>query len=132
MANFALLEISASGSSVKFYKLVSNGRCLFDKFRKECEKSQYRKNLADADAIIDSLSRGEIVPPKKHSKLKHRDKNDNIEDFEIRCGRVRVYYFIDPQNGSIVVLGNIKEEKEQKSDIRTLRRLKHEYINSKT
>jgi len=104
------LEQVAEGT-VKFFKLLENGRCPFDEF---CETIQREGNLngylrqifliMDRVATERPISEGMIRP------LKGGIKNE----FEFRKGPLRVYFIKDPQ-GHIVISGGKKTA--QKKDI---------------
>lgn len=132
MSTFALIEISPTNAPYKFYKLVINSKCEYDKFQIKIEHTEFKNALGEIQLMIDRLAIGLEIPPKRITELTGRKLNDKIRDFEIRSGRLRVYYFTDPKTGSIIVLGGIKDKKTQKKDIETLRRIKNDFINRPT
>jgi hypothetical protein len=112
---------------VGFYKLSINGKCPFDTFHLEVgNRKQYLEELNSIYLYIDYVSRGEKVPDSKFKELK-RDKKDKIKDYEFRSRNLRVYVIKDSL-GKVIVLGGYKSN--QTSDLKRLRRIKKEYLNS--
>jgi hypothetical protein len=127
MRNFALLNIDQVKGRIKFYKLVINGECAFDRFCENFTRKQDEKKLIRILARMESLSNHGRLGPSQFSELA-RSANDKIKDYEIKVKPYRVYFFKD-DCGYIVVLGGTKNS--QPRNINNLRNIKQEYFESK-
>ncbi len=116
------------------YKLRVDGRCHFDEFWEEMEKTgSQNKALEKMQAIMVQLCQGQRLPTTWFQELKHRGKNDPYPDFEIRSKRLRLYLFEDENTGKIIVLGELKKgNKTQDKAIKKMREIKLAYFASKT
>ena len=130
---FAEVKIEVEGAREHFYKLVVDGKCLIDEFWNTTRKDgNYEDDLDKVQVIIEKMSKGEPIPPKLFKELSGRKKNDPVKDYEIEVKKIRIYLFKFEKVGKIVVLGALKDPKEQLSDIQQMRRLKRAYIDSKS
>ena len=129
MRKFALIKIEQVKGKINFLKLEIDGKCEFDEFCEALESTEERKVLISIYAIMDSVANLNLLPKTKFRELKGRRTSDKIKDYEIKKDTIRVYLFKDDA-GNIVVFGSSK--KIQKEDIARLRRLKEEYVKSKS
>ncbi|MBK8042876.1 MAG: hypothetical protein IPK21_09530 [Haliscomenobacter sp.] len=84
----------------------------YDAFCKELRNSGNQNDaLNKIRIILTFLSQGERVSAGWFQELKHRGKDDPYPDYEIRAKQVRVYLFEDTEKGRIIVLGEVKTEK---------------------
>lgn len=114
-----------------FLKLEVDGKCAYDIFQEKMKKSgNTKKDLTKISATMLLLAEGHESPNLK--RLKGRtEKEDPHIDYEIKCGRLRVYLFEDDE-GKIIVLGELKKDiKGQKKNISKMRQLKIEYFEEK-
>jgi hypothetical protein len=112
MSKFALTEITTVKGKQKFYKLIKDGTCEFDKFEEEAVKN-YPKELNSLYHRMDEISRGELLPETQKRKIKGKIKS--ISEYEVKTKNLRVYYFIEKNTGNIVIIGGYK--KNQIKDI---------------
>jgi hypothetical protein len=131
MAEFALEKIEILHSRLNIFKLLINGKCLFDEFWKDVERfGGYEKELDTIQAIIERKAQLQPVSPEKYKELKGRKKNDPHKDYEIRTPNLRVYLFKQEKTGHIIVLGAIKTPKGQDQDIDRMRGIKKRYFEN--
>lgn len=129
MKKFEIKEIEILNSKVRFYKLINNGRCLYDEFEEEIiMNGNYQDELDTIQAIIERVAQMLPISPNKF-KLLSRNKKDPYPDYEIKSNRLRVYLFKQQKTGNIIVLGGIKTTEGQKRDIEKMRKIKKEYFN---
>jgi hypothetical protein len=126
MSKFALIEIEAVKGKQKFYKLEKDGVCEFDIFETEARKF-YNSQINSIYHRMDALAQGKRLPIQQFRVLK--GGLENITECELKTKNLRVYYFIDKANGSIVITGGYK--KEQKKDINRFRGVINKYLESK-
>lgn len=115
-----------------FFKLKVDGKCEYDIFYKKMEKAgNTKKDLNKISSTMVLLAEGHESANLK--KLKGRTESvDSYMDYEIKCGRLRVYLFEDEEEGKIIVLGELKKDaKGQKKNIAKMRKLKLEYFKEK-
>jgi hypothetical protein len=127
MRNFVLHKIDQVKGKISFYRLEIDGRCEFNDFCNELEMTGKTNVLATILAIMDSVANLQFLPKTKYRELKGRLKSDKVKDFEVKKDEYRVYLFkID--DGNIVAFGGYK--KDQKEDIKRLRRIKSEFVKA--
>jgi putative component of toxin-antitoxin plasmid stabilization module len=125
MNRFEIREISEVSGLNKIYKLLINGKCEFDEFIEQIKaEGTYSKELDQIQAHLEDLGNNNPIPHNKFKEL-HRDKKDNLKDFEIRTNHLRVYLIREKQRDKLIILAGKKTT--QKSDIKRLRKLKKEY-----
>lgn len=129
MPKFALIRIDQVKGKINFYKLGIDGKCDFDEFCEAFETADEKKILLTLYAIMDSVANLSLLPKTKFRELKGRKRSDKTKDYEIKKDTIRIYLFKDVV-GNIVVFGSSKQN--QKEDIARLRKLKEEYIKSKS
>ena len=131
MSRFELKKIECIPENFReelFFKLEVDGKCEYDVFQEKMQKSgNTKKDLNKINSTMVLLAEGHESANLK--KLKGRaEKSDPYMDYEIKCGRLRVYLFEDEKEGKIIVLGELK--KDAKS-IAKMRELKLEYFKEK-
>ena len=121
------VEKGESEISTNLLKLEVNGKSLFDEFLNVSPKKvTKKKNIIDElEAYLTLLIQGEEVPPNKMHSI-------GSNEFEIRIKRTRLYFFYDPPDNNIVVLGHYnKRDDNQQAYIDKFRELKSKYLNQK-
>jgi hypothetical protein len=135
MPKFALAPIEGlpPKPAEPFFKLLINGRCAFDEFWSQMEKSgNQRKSLDRLQAFMVLKSNGERLPVGKFKMLKGRKKGDVHPDFEFKVDQLRLYLFEDKEAGKVIVLGELKKGKNtQDRAIAHLRAIKLAYFVAK-
>jgi hypothetical protein len=109
------------------FKLEFNGKCLFDQFVNISRKKVNKRDdiLEEISAYLTLIIEGATLPPKK---LKPIGSNE----YEIRVGRTRLYFFLEPPDRKIVVLGHYNKRKDDQDDyINKFKRIKTQYLNQK-
>lgn len=128
MRIFALNKIEQVKGRINFFKLLIDNKCEFDEFCELLEKRRDESKLRSIFGIMESVSSLNRLPETKFRELKGRPTGDNVKEYEIKKKPYRVYLFKD-DDGNIVVFGSSKTR--QKKDIKRLREIKHEYLESK-
>lgn len=126
MSEFTLERIDAVKGKIRIYKLLIDNSCEFDLFCASLETKKRESIIGSIFSTLEAYSNLQMLPEKRFKELK-RPKSDPLKDYEIKLGSYRVYLFKDPQGG-IVVFGAMKST--QKKDIKRLRSIKLEYINT--
>jgi len=126
MSKFDVEKLKVSGVT-PFYKLLINGKCLFDDYINELKKAGNMKTeIGSIYNIIDCISiykMGECETPKE--KFKALKGFGKVIDFEIRKKGIRVYVSIY-LDGYLLFFGGKKEN--QKRDIDLMRSIKREFL----
>jgi len=126
MQDFRLLDIEEIQGLFRFYKLVKNSICQFDDFESLINnEGTYATELNRAKAIMEDFANKLSLPITKLRPLT-QDRNEKFKEYEIKTENLRVYFFILPGRGDIVVLGGKKTK--QKKDIKIFRKIKNEYL----
>lgn len=110
---------------IDYFKLVKNGKSLFDDFISVNPKkvNNKKKIIEELDAYLTLLIEGEDIPPNKLHKI-------GSNEFEIRVNRTRLYFFFDHPNRNIIVLGHYNKKKDDQQEyIDKFRKLKNQYFN---
>ncbi len=126
MSKFALLKIDTVKGDRKFSKLEIDGYCEFDDYEVNV-RVNYDSQMNSIYHRMDSLSRGEKLPPKQFRILKGGLKN--VTECEIKTDNLRVYYYIDKKDGNIIIIGGYK--KGQEKDINRFRGIIKRYHETK-
>lgn len=121
--------VEAFDSPIKYRlcKLIFNNYCGFDEFlnTKPKEVANKKKIISELDGILILLIEGETVP---RNKIKPIGSNE----FEIKMGRTRLYFFFEHPDKNIIVLGHYnKSSNDQQDYINKFRSIKKEYLKSK-
>lgn len=119
---------------VSFLKI--DGKAHYLAFEKSMRKAGRRKELDLLAARFESLALGEPLPPNAINPIKGRPSDDDWEEFELRNKSIRVYLFVKPPNGNIIVMGEYKKgAKDQRKTIAEFQQIKQafktQYLNSK-
>jgi putative component of toxin-antitoxin plasmid stabilization module len=128
MVKFALKEIQEINGKINFFKLLIDGKCLFDEFE---ALIQMEGNLASELRTIQTrlyeISDCKSLP---NTKFKDITPENNInKEYEIKTHHLRVYLFHEKNTGRVIVCGGKK--RTQKSDIKQFRNIKKKYFNNK-
>jgi len=111
----------------KLCKLIQNNQSGFDDFintkAKDVSNKEYIIEVLDSILIL--LIQGEPIPPNKVKSI-------GSNEFEIRIGRTRLYFFLDHPDKKIIVLGHYnKSSNDQQKYIEKFRIIKQGYLKSK-
>jgi hypothetical protein len=108
--------------------LTVDGKALYPAFEKTMRKAGKRKELDLLAARFESLALGESLPPNAIKPIKGRPAGDDWEEFELRNKSLRVYLFVKPPNGNIIVMGEYKKgAKDQRKTIAEFQELKQAF-----
>ena len=130
MHRFALKKVEGIRGRIDFYFLVIDGKCEADDFLNKLIHTGRNKDVGKLYSIIEGIASGMRLPPNRHKELQGRAKNDNVKDYEIKNGDLRLYYF-EISTGKIVVIGANKNKiTAQRKDIKRFREIKLEYLKS--
>jgi putative component of toxin-antitoxin plasmid stabilization module len=126
MSKFALVKIEAVFGRISFFKLMIDGKYLFDQFEFMINREgNMEKHLLSTYVIMTRVANGELLP---HTKFKDiTPKGEKIKEFEIKKGDLRIYLI--KEEGHVIILGGKKNS--QKEDIRKFRSIKKRYLESK-
>ena len=114
MINFATKLISEIDGKIKFYKLIKDGKCEFDEFYSQIQKtSNLNKELVNMQVVMQQISDMEMLPKTKFRNL--TPSKETIKEYEIKTKNLRVYLFHDEYKGRIIVCGGKKTT--QKKDL---------------
>lgn len=129
MAEFKLIPVETSEeASQKIYLLEIDGETPFINFEKKMRRAGMRRELAKIREHFESLASGLLVPPNSIKTIKGKQTEDDWKEFELRQKSLRVYFFIIPPDGKVVVLGEYKKgSKEQRKTIERFQYLKSEF-----
>lgn len=143
MSTFGIKKIMAIKGKQQFYQLTIDDHPdltgaiseeevnerktgVLDIYEKNLEKS-YRKNLIQIYNIMERVANNVHVPGDKYHEMTGRDKSDPHKDYEFKHGDLRVYA-IKTSSGKVIILCGYKNS--QSSDIRQMRQLKKQFLNS--
>lgn len=105
------------------YKLIINGRCEFDKFYEKTMRSG--NNRLHMEKAINYLRLRAV----DNLNVPNRIKFLGPDEFEVKAKQIRLYAFILPKRGDIIVLGEIKKGKDKQSkNIERMREIKIEFL----
>lgn len=110
---------------------------LYPTFEEAMRKAGKRKELDILAARFESLALGDSLPPNAIKPIKGRPSDDDWEEFELRNKSLRVYLFVKPPNGNIIVMGEYKKgAKDQRKTISEFQQLKQafkaQYLSEKS
>lgn len=92
-----------NNSQYKFYKLYIDGKCQFDEFLKEIERSKSDKKLFKyIISYMDGITDQNRFP---FTKFNHIHDEDRHDIFEFKKDRIRVYVIKQKPNFYIVIGG---------------------------
>ncbi len=129
MHKFALQHIEEIHGTIRFYKLLIDGKCPFDEFTYTITTEGNLKNqLERIQTRMLAISQIQSLPSGKFRALK--GCKDAYAEYEIKTHDLRVYLFKEEKTGNIIVWGGKKGT--QQADIKYFRNLKKQYIQSKT
>lgn len=120
---------------ISFLKV--DGKVLYPTFEEAMRKAGKRKELDILAARFESLALGDSLPPNAIKPIKGRPSDDDWEEFELRNKSLRVYLFVKPPNGNIIVMGEYKKgAKDQRKTISEFQQLKQafkaQYLSEKS
>lgn len=125
MPKFALEHLEEIVGTIKFYKLVVDGSCLYDLFCKQIEHDANLSNQLKAIlARMDDVANLRLLPDNKFRDI--TPSKEKIKEYEIKTRDLRVYLIKD-STGNIIFIGGKKNE--QKKDFRRFRSLKKDYLS---
>ena len=129
MPDFSLIPLDLpEGARRRLLLLEVDGKVPYAVFEKEMSKSGKRKEMQKISVLFDEIAMGRDVPPNAIKPIKGRLSNDNWEEFELRKNQVRVYFFVIPPDGNIIVLGEFKKnDKQQRKTIGYFQELKQQF-----
>ena len=105
------------------YKLKINGRCEFDKFYDKTMRSG--NNKIHMEKAINYLRLRAV----NDMNIPNRIKFLGPDEFEVKAKQIRLYAFVLPKRGDIIVLGEIKKGKgKQSKNIERMREIKAEFL----
>lgn len=123
MSKFALINIEAIKGKLNFFKLQKDYKCEFDDFENEARQN-YNSEINSVYHRLNVLASGRRLPEKQFRIL--NNKETIVTECEIKTKHLRVYYFIDKENGNIVITGGYKTS--QKKDLNHFRKTINQYL----
>lgn len=121
MCIFAIEKFEAvrTTGKVHFFKLVKNGKCLFDDFYNAIIKDErHKKNILGILSTMDYMAEtNALLPKEKYNSIK---QGKNVIGYEFKKKDLRVYC-VKPLENMVVIFGGYK--KNQKDDIKKLERM---------
>lgn len=127
MTKFALQEVEIPFTRERFFKLMINRKDQLEESWKELEQQGHGKLLDTVQSNVTLKAQGEAVPPKKLTYLGRLNKKDPYQAFEFRTNRIRLYGFLLPGKGHVLVNVHLKDEKTQKKLLADLSETIREY-----
>lgn len=130
MRNFSLhlSKYVIPDTKVPVYDLYVNGKCMFDEFYEEIQKTGNLKGeLAGAMNHLVSSANLLRLPSTKINTLKHKKLPCKL--YEAKKNNIRIYFFHEEKTGKIIITGGLKNS--QKADINKVVNLLIEYYNGK-
>ncbi|NJC27859.1 hypothetical protein [Neolewinella antarctica] len=126
MPTFALCKVELPiHAPVSVYWLEVDGRAPYLTFEKKMLKAGNKKELSRLAVYLEELAYGRSLPNNAIKELRGVPAEDTWREFELRVKQLRLYYFLLPPDGRVIVLGQIKKgDKEQAKAIAELRQLK--------
>ena len=126
MPVFDLVPVEIPGpSSRKVFLLEIDGDIPYGDFEKKMNKAGKRKELASIRVYFQRLANGQPIPPNSIKPLKGGIDNDDWKEFELRQKSLRVYFFVIPPDGNIIVMGEYKKSaKDQRNIIARFQEIK--------
>lgn len=125
MPKFAVVKLDEIVGKVTFFKLVIDGKCLFDEFWEQINKDgNMQTELRSISAMFQNFANGLNLPGAKYHLLKNIP---NAAEFKTR--HLRVYVFHDTETGKIVILGGKKTN--QAKDLKKLEKIITQYNKDK-
>ena len=123
-----LSQYVPNNTTIPVYDLHINGKCKFDKFYKEIQKSGNLKGeLAGAINHLISSANLMRLPKTKINTIQHRKLPYKL--YEAKKNNIRVYFIHEEHTGRIIITGGLK--KDQDADINSIVHLLQEYYNGK-
>lgn len=129
MSTFTLhpLELSEHAPIEVCYLQIGNRTPLLD-FQKMAERSGLKKDLIKLSVYLRSIAFEAPLPKKLHKELRDVPAEDDWREYELKQGRLRLYYFLIPPDKSAVILGELKKgDKDQRKTIARFRKIKEEF-----
>lgn len=121
MSIFAVekLETVRENGMIRFFKLLKDGKCMFDDFQNEISSNDRNyKDLLNIFSVMDYMAETTAILPKtKFNSIKY---GSTIIGYEFKKNDLRVYC-MKPEENTVVVFGGYK--KNQKEDIKKLKRI---------
>jgi len=116
---------SIPGAIKRIAVLEIDGKAPYQDFAIKMSKSGNRKEFDRLKAAIDELMLGNRLPPNKVKEIREKTTDDGWKEFELRHKRLRIYYFLVPPDGNIIVMGEYKKsDKAQRKTIRSFQEIK--------
>lgn len=110
------------------YFLEIDGKVPFEQFTQDAQKAGRRGDIVKILGLLDQIAQGHELPPNANRELREVAAEDKWREFELRKNQTRVYYFVLPPDGRVVVLGEVKKEaKQQRATIARFRSMKAAY-----
>ncbi len=123
MSKFALIRIEAVKGKLIFFKLQKDENCEFDVFEIKARQN-YKTEINSIYHKLNVLASGRRLPEKQFRIL--NSKETFVTECEIKTKHLRLYYFIDKENGNIVITGGYKTS--QKKDLNHFRKTINQYL----
>ena len=126
MSKFTLADIEGVKGTIKFKKLIVDGRCPYDEFCSQIEQEgNLKKQLIGILNIMNQVAHLQRLPKDKFRNI--TQSREWVKEFEIKKGDLRVY--VIKEDGHIVILGGKKGAQDE--DIKKFRLIKDRYLSSK-
>lgn len=132
MPVFTLRFFESTPNALRRVALLEiDGKAPYFDFVTKMKKSGKKKEIDRINTIITELMVGDELPPNTIKEIKGRPSNDDWKEFELRHKRLRVYFFLVPPDGNIVVMGEYKkDEKTQRKTVKSFQELKQLFKKS--
>lgn len=112
----------------QFWKLFKDDICQFDEFIEKIKKDgNLCHELNSAYSIMEDFSSERQLPESKLKCINKKHKG-HMKEYEVKTSNLRIYFFVNPALGDIVVYGGKKST--QKKDISKFRNIKNQYLLS--
>lgn len=127
MHNFALELIEEIVGKLRFYKLVIDDNCPYDKFCEEIRHdSNLHKQLITILSRMNDIANMKLLPANKFKNV--TPVKEKVKEYEIKTPDLRVYLIKDDA-GHLIVTGGKKNS--QSADFKRFRSIKKQYLASK-
>lgn len=112
MSNFALLPMDL-GTTIPFYKLVRDKKCLVDEFWKDVSKDGNLKGkLDDIIAILQDVGNLKLLPKTKYRIIQGQKQRYKVSEVKVKPLRL----YLIKVNGFIIVFGGKKNAQDKDID----------------
>lgn len=129
MLMFALEPIKEIKGRYSFFYLLKDGQNLFQEVYFQLEKEgSYQSELNTLQVRLQLFAEGMSMSMAKCRRL--IGNKDKFPEFEIKTKHLRLYFFIFPNNGNIVV--HLGKKTDQQKDIKKFRSLKSQYLEQES